>query len=157
MHHAPAVHFAVGSSRWLVRIVWALWLLGCFGLAAFFATQAVSLLIGLAWGAMVVTGAGFAVRAGRSMPRGDLRWDGAAWYWSEFADASKCELVLQMDWQQCLLVTLHQPGKRSIWLWLEARRDRSIWLALRRAVVGAQRAAAVHGNVGAADAAQERA
>ncbi len=153
MHHAPAVHFAVGSSRWFPRFVGSLWLLGCGAMTAFFATQVVSLLVGLIWGAMVLIGAGVALGARRAMPCGDLRWDGAAWHWSGFVGASPCLLVLHMDLQHCLLVTVHRLGERRIWLWLEPQRNRPEWLALRRAVVGAQRAATLHGNAGATDAA----
>lgn len=155
MHHAPAVHCLVVPSRWLHRTVWALWLLGCCAMVAFFITQVVSLPIGLLWGAMVLTGAGLAWRVHHAMPRGDLRWDGAQWHWSGFSGALPCRLVLQMDWQQCLLVTVNQPGGDTIWLCLESQRDKQHWLALRRAVVGARRAAMAHADV--ADADQEHA
>jgi hypothetical protein len=157
MHHAPAVHFAVGPSRWLARIVWTLWVLGCGAMVAFFTTQALSLPIGLLWGSVLLIGAGTALRSQRGMPCGDLRWDGAAWHWSGFSGASPCHLVLHIDWQQWLVVTLHQQDKRSIWLWLEPRSDRHAWLALRRAVVGARRAAITHGDGDAVGPAQERA
>jgi hypothetical protein len=134
--------------------------MGCGVITVFITTQAVSLSIGLLLAAMVLIGAGVAVVATRASPHGDLRWDGAAWHWSGFAGASTCHLALRQDWQRCLLVTVGQLGERNIWLWLEPQRDTPAWLALRRAVVGAQRAATSQGNAdatNAADAAQEHA
>jgi hypothetical protein len=125
-------------------------------MAAFFTTQAVSLPMGLLWGAMVLAGATLALLARSAMPCGDLRWDGAAWYWSGFSGAAPCRLVLHMDWQQCLHVTVHQLGGHRIWLWLEPQRDKQAWLALRRAVVDARRAAVSHASADALDATQER-
>lgn len=155
MHHAPAIHYLVVPSRWVTRLMWALWLLGCGVMVIFFTTQAVPLSIGMAWGAVVLMGAALAWRAGRSTPCGDLHWDGATWHWSGFSDPSPCRLVLHMDWQQCLLVTVQQPANRHIWLWLEPQHGRQAWLALRRAVVGAQRAATSHAVVDGTDAVQE--
>lgn len=155
MHHAPAVRCVVGPSRWSARVLWVLWLLGCGAMGAFFTTQAVSLPIGLLWGSTVLAGAGLAWRSHRTMLRGELHWDGAAWHWSGFSGPLPCRLVLHMDWQQCLLVTVHQSGGNSVWLWLEPLRDPSMWLALRRAVVGARRAANSHAVADTPDAAQE--
>lgn len=156
MHHAPAIHYLVGPSRWVSRLMWALWLLGCGAMVVFFTTQAVSLRIGVGWGALVLSGAALAWYAGRSAHCGDLHWDGATWHWSGFINTSPCRLVLHMDWQQCLLVTVQQPASCPIWLWLEPQHDRQAWLALRRAVVGAHRAATSHDNVNGPDAVQEQ-
>ena len=157
MHHAPAVHYLVVPSRWVSRLMGALWLLGCGAMVVFFTTQVVTLPIGIAWGAAVLMGAALAWRTGRSTPCGDLHWDGVAWHWSGFSAPSTCRLVLQMDWQQCLLVTVQQPASRPIWLWLEPQNDRQAWLALRRAVVGAHRAATSHANDDGPVALQEQA
>ena len=65
---------------------------------------------------------------------GTLCWDGQQWQWSGFSD-DVCQLERHLDFQALMLVSLHRPSDRPVWMWLQRSHDLYQWLALRRAVV----------------------
>ncbi len=82
---------------------------------------------------------------------GTLRWDGQQWHGSGFAEGV-CLLQRHVDFQTRMLVSLHQPDGRPVWLWLQRSHDPHQWMALRRAVVHATSPAQAHRTQGSAQA-----
>lgn len=149
MHHAPSVLYPVGRSRFLGRLVPALWLLGVLAAA------------GQAWHVGGLTGpvlltAGSALLAGalawwsvRQTPQGALRWNGEAWHWlpETVGDTLGEEVAplatppqVHLDLQQVLLLSLAPAGGRRLWLWLEKAQSPARWDDLRRAVFAERQA-----------------
>ena len=135
MHSAPAVSYPVGRSRFQG------WLLGLAGLGA--------TLAGLQWhfestalagwrqALFVITLLGasvFAAWAWRRSPRGSLRWDGQAWSWTSDDKSSCGVLMVHLDLQFCLLVSLRPDRGARILLWPQRGTEVALWNALRRAV-----------------------
>lgn len=143
MHHPPEVRFSVASSPWprrFARIAGALAILqvGWFLFLNWkpswpLALVGTSLLLALGW-----------ARLEMQVPTtGTLRWDGQQWQWSDFAD-SACLMQRHLDFQGLMLVSLHRPNGRTVWLWLQRSHDPYHWLALRRAVVHSTAPGQVH-------------
>lgn len=137
MHQPEAVQFVVKRSRWLARLLLALWLCGVLSLLTFFQTQVAS--AGVVWISVfaMLLASGLACHIGLGMAVGILRWDGATWYWSGFEGDEPCSVTLYMDFQQLLIVSVRRQGIRPVWLWLEYVPGMREWLRLRRAVVTA--------------------
>ena len=134
MNQAPAVSFPTTRSRRHLQSIVAL-IVGA-GLAAFFLGQRQSL---SHWELLAVTctllvAAAHALRDWHQSPVGRLHWDGQCWRWSEFGEQSLCHLVVRIDWQSGLLVSVKSPGQTTTWLWLDASSDGANWNHLRRAV-----------------------
>lgn len=135
MHRPPAVHFMVHRSRWQGRVLFSLWLSGVGAMVTFFQYQAISIFPALVWAVALVCSAGLAVQTWRAAPSGLLQWNGNTWHWSGFGGDVPCAVVLHMDFQQWLIVSLQQEGGRKVWLWLEATPEDLGWQPLRRALV----------------------
>ena len=134
MHNAPAVSFPVGRScfqGWLLGLISLIAVLAgwlwCFQADSIGWRQGLFLLI------LLTTLAG-AVRAWRRTPTGSLRWDGQVWRWSRVDAPVSGVLVVHLDLQFCLVLSLRQVNGVRIWLWPERRADVTRWDALRRAV-----------------------
>jgi hypothetical protein len=82
----------------------------------------------------VLAGIFFSLNAWYASPAGRLRWDGQFWRWSGFGDQTVCHLIVRIDWQSGILVTLNSQGQQRVWLWLDATSDADSWNGLRRAV-----------------------
>jgi hypothetical protein len=135
MHRAPAVSFRVARSVHHLALIAILWLVGVLSLLVLGAMQPLSLadLAALCLG-LLLSGA-LALRGWQGTAVGLLRWDGAYWHWDGFIDESACALVLQLDLQHLLLVTVANSAGQRVWLWLEQRPANAHWRALRRAIV----------------------
>lgn len=135
MHRTPAVSYRVVRSVQHLALNATLWGIGLVSLSMFGATQPLSWIEILAvyFGALL-SGA-IALWGWQRSPVGLLRWDGTYWYWDGFTEESACNLVLRMDLQGLLLVTVASPVGQETWLWLARDADDAQWRALRRAVV----------------------
>ena len=140
MHSPPAVHFAVRRSRWYGMVLLVLWMLGACAMLAFLFFQTVSSLQIFVWLMVLLLGAGLALQGWRNTPSGLLHWDGAVWHWSGFAGDAPCTVLLHVDLQKLLIVSIRQNGRQPVGLWIESARGDRSWSALRRAVVGSLRA-----------------
>ncbi len=134
VNNAPAVRYPVGRSSFqgyflLVCGLAGLLVGGCwiFSAAAigsvqlfFFAVLVVVLLLaGDAW---------------RSSETGFLVWGGESWLWTTSNQSSSGSMVVHLDIQSEMVVTLRDDRGRSVWLWLERASDPLAWRALRRAI-----------------------
>ena len=133
MHNAPAVTYPVGRSLFHGLIVVAAGLLGCLALLFWLTTPVVPgwrqwLLAGVLLFALL--GAG---EAWRRSPRGSLRWSGDVWEWTTSGMAQVGHLVVHLDFQSWMLVSLRPDRGAVRWLWPERRSDVLNWDALRRA------------------------
>lgn len=147
MRQAPAVVFPVARSRWYLHLVVLLSLLGLAAVTAIAVDQFLADMQLVLLGCVVFTSCGAALRAWQQSPVGYLRWDGQEWFWSSFGDARRpCRVVLRLDAQYCMLLSLHGDGRLRAWLWLDTIPGpvNAQWLALRRAVLSSQ--ALPHGH-----------
>ena len=115
MHLPPAAAWTAGASQWQRALLAALALLAACASAFFCLNQrwgvsSIVLLMVLA----VCTAVAMAVLWRPA--RGQLRWDGAQWHWSDPEDHAVRQLVCVLDLQRCLLVRLDcQAGMRRSW------------------------------------------
>jgi hypothetical protein len=87
-------------------------------------------LFGLAWlGSFLVS-----VHGWRRSPQGHLRWTGQVWTWSSGPSLVCREVVVHLDLQFVLLLSLRTEAGRRLWLWPERRADLARWRDLRRAI-----------------------
>ena len=138
MHRAPAVSFLTARSRWHLRFVLVLATSVGLTLVGFALGQPQSQWQLLILGCAGLVSACMALIDWSRSPVGCLRWDRQHWHWSGWSDSAACGLILRMDWQSGMLVTLQREGDRSLWLWLDARSDFGQWNALRRAIFSGQ-------------------
>ena len=122
-------------------VLLVLWMLGACAMLAFLFFQIVSSLQIFVWLMVLLLGAGLALQGWRNTPSGLLHWDGAVWHWSGFAGDAPCTVLLHVDLQKLLIVSIRQNGRQPVGLWIERATDDRSWSALRRAVVGSLRAA----------------
>lgn len=133
MHAAPSVSHPVGRSAFAGRAV-ALAVLAAAAVAAvftFLSSPGWRPLV--VWAAVAACGTAAGLAWWRS-PRGELRWDGADWWWAEeggSVSGGRPEIALDLQ-SRLLLRWAGEGGVR--WLWLERASDASHWDALRRAV-----------------------
>ena len=134
MHSAPAVSYPVGRSRFQEGLV----ALGCLA----------GVLAGALWYfeaspggwrpwlfAATLAGASLAaLQSVRRCPRGILRWDGQAWSWTGDGGPACGILMVHLDLQFCLVLSLRPEVGRRRWLWPQRRSDAPRWRDLRRAV-----------------------
>ncbi len=142
MRQAPAVDFPVTRSRWHLRLVASLSLLGLLAGAAIAVNQSLSGVHLIVLACVVFAVSAVALRSWQRSPVGYLRWNAQEWFWSGFGDARPCRVILRLDAQYCMLLSLHGHGGSSderlrAWLWLDAVPGPANvrWLALRRAVL----------------------
>lgn len=150
MHRAPAVSCLVTRSRWHLRVVIFLWLLGLSMSLALVHGQSSWVLKAFVFAALL--GAGLlSWRGWQRSPAGCLRWDGQRWQWSGLKDSGQCHLDVLLDFQSVLLVRLRGDASPPVWLWLEQPEPAGVqWRALRRALVGRQRSSMVSRKANAA-------
>lgn len=148
---APAVVFPVARSRWHLRLVVLLSLLGLAAVTAIAIDQRLPGMPLVLLGCVVFASCGTALWTWQQSPVGYLRWDGQEWFWSGFGDARRpCRVVLRLDAQYCMLLSLHAhghgDGRLRTWLWLDTIPGpaNAQWLALRRAVLSSQALAHKH-------------
>lgn len=144
MHGAPAVTFPVGRSRWHLRTLIFLWLLGLTGAVLVMLTPTAHMVpVGIRAGALagIVLAGVLAWYDWKNAPSGRLQWDGEHWVWSGWDGAQGCRLSLLLDLQSLMLVRLRDASHRQVWLWLDGKPGDSQWLAMRRAVVASLRPA----------------
>lgn len=134
MHNAPAVSYPVGRSRFHGVMVVAAGLLGGLTLLLWLTAPVatgwrqwffVAVLL------VAVLGAG---DAWRRSPRGTLRWSGYVWEWASSGATQVGRLVVHLDFQSWMVVSLRPDRGTPRWLWPERRSDALNWDALRRAV-----------------------
>lgn len=122
-------------------VLLVLWMLGACAMLAFLFFQTVSSLQIFVWLMVLLMGAGLALQGWRNTPSGLLHWDGTVWRWSGFAGDAPCTVLLHVDLQKLLIVSIQQNGRQPVGLWIESARGDRSWSALRRAVVGSLLAA----------------
>lgn len=134
MHHAPAVSFPLGRSRFLAGLLLTLWLGGVAVMALWCYQQpwgwwrmALGVLVPLLSGLL-------SLNWWLAQASGVLQWDGKQWQFiAEGAARTGC-ISVQLDLQQHLLLrlSLNEPPLQR-WLWLEQASDPALWRDLRRA------------------------
>lgn len=139
MHLAPPVNVVAQKSRWQFGLIIALMFAACLVQIALFArTWQMDSSNALVLTSTVVATA-WALMNWKLSPKATLRWDGENW----FLEANECEplaeLLVAMDWHQCLLLRAIDRNHRITWLWLDRSSSRQQWTALRRAVWSSQR------------------
>lgn len=135
MHRAPAVSVSTARSRWHLRCIVIVSLLGVASLLGFQLEVSQSSGYELVLTAAVLLTSAIAVARWAKILPGYLRWDGSRWYSSALDGKTAPCLALQLDWGNALLVSLQDPTGYRVWVWLEAGQDAVVWSALRRAVV----------------------
>ncbi|MDD2924188.1 hypothetical protein [Rhodoferax sp.] len=140
MHHAPAVSYPVGRSRFHGLLVWAVIMALVAALTAWtlqadavLARHVVAAVLGL------LTAAG-ALRQWWLTPVGNLTWDGQDWRWTSGGDPQVVDVAVVLDGQSALLLCLRTPRQQLSLVWPERRMAPPRWLALRRAVFARQSA-----------------
>ena len=137
MRSAPAVHYPVGHSRFLVAACITVWLSG-LALSAWW----VQLDGYPAWRIPVVLAVlgisgSMAFLSLHNLPVGTLRWDGQAWHWQATGQTSVLALhhmLVEIDLQFGMVVRWTTEAGTGRWAWVGRRSMPSRWLALRRAL-----------------------
>ena len=133
MHNAPAVTYPVGRSLFHGVLVFAAAGMGCLTALLWLAIPVAHgwrqwLLVGVL--VVVVLSAG---HAWRRSPDGVLSWDGYNWEWTSSGTVQAGQLVVHVDLQSWMIVSLRSGRGKTVWLWPERRSDALHWVALRRA------------------------
>jgi toxin CptA len=137
MHRPPAVTHSVDRSRWHLRLVLSILVLGALVCALLFDTlpgPMERLLCLLVPGVAMCIALSDWLRAAKGL----LQWDGLQWLWSGFGDRPVRSLTLILDFQRVMLVKVRAEDGGSAWLWLETADMNRHWLALRRAIVASR-------------------
>ena len=135
MHHAPAVSFPLGRSRFLAYLLSALWLAGAGTVLIWYVQQAQwRWPQGLGVLAVLVGGL-LALRWWRMQREGVLQWDGERWQACFVGLTVTGSVSVHLDLQRQLWLKLRSSAPPSNhWLWLECDADPVAWRDLRRAV-----------------------
>jgi hypothetical protein len=140
MHHAPAVNFSVGRSRFHGYLLIGLVTLGAGTLLAWcLQADDVQTRHVLAWGVWLMTSI-TAIVAWLRSPLVSLTWDGQIWTWTNQGESRPVDVAVLFDAQSLVLLRV-QTTQSCIWVWPEQRIARSRWLAFRRAIFAPQPAA----------------
>jgi len=133
MHSAPSVTYPVGRSRFLGRMLAALWLAGA-GVTAlgWHSFRPDGWRVGVAC-AVLLLAAFMARHLWQAIPAGELHWDGHAWQ-APGNHVLSPGLRVHLDLQRHLLVRLHGESVAGRWIWLSATSSPARWNDLRRAV-----------------------
>ena len=135
MHHAPAVSFPLGRSRFLAYLLASFWVTGG-SVVALWCAQPVPLgwpqWLGLC---AVMAGGTLALHWWRAQREGMLIWDGECWQ-ACFAGLTVTGSVsVHLDLQRQLWLKLRSSTPPADhWLWLDRDADPVAWRDLRRAV-----------------------
>lgn len=136
MHHAPAVSFPLGRSRFLGGLLALAWAMGA-GVVMFWvgAQQRWGWPHGIGVGAVSLCGV-LARNWWKSHPVGELGWDGREWHVRGPGGATVAGSVsVHLDLQRHLLLKLtHCSHGAPVWLWLDEAADTLAWRDVRRAV-----------------------
>ena len=142
-HSAPPVVYPVGRSRFQGWLLGAAWLAGALLVALWLRTAGHAGWHGpLALAAVVGAGVA-ALRGWKSLPLGQLAWDGAVWRWESLgyqAGAADYALSVVADFQHVLLLRLENQAHASLWLCAERAAFPQRWLDVRRAVYSPRQA-----------------
>jgi toxin CptA len=137
MHRPPAVTHRVARSRWHLRLVLAIALLGT-ATCALLQTHLSSPVARLACLAIPAAALCLAYWDWKQAAVGLLQWDGQQWLWTGFGDQPVHSVRLTLDFQRLMLIKVVAEGGSGAWLWLEAPSMDRHWLALRRALFASQ-------------------
>ena len=135
MHSAPAVSFPVGRSRFVA------WMTGSVIVCGFLVVSVWCLQVdALGWrqwlaATLWLMTSWLAGWHWWHTPKGNLAWDGAAWYWAVGAQALVVVPEVVLELQQLLLLRLRAPSDAHvIWIGVEQALNPLRWVALRRAL-----------------------
>ncbi len=133
MHRAPSVTYPVEGSRLLGGLLAVLFLAGVAAGVMVGQRTPLDGWQGVAVGVVTLLaglGAGF---FWRTLPQGELRWDGHRWE-GPGAATRPTGVRVHLDLQRHLLVRLQGAGDTGPWLWLSAASRPERWDDVRRAV-----------------------
>jgi len=141
-HHAPAVRYPVGRSRFHGVLVVLLSFLGALALALWVVlSDAFTVRHVAGWVVWVGTTLWAALTWWRSS-LGELVYDGHGWLWTQQGQSVAVSVRVELDIQNTLLMQMSQAtGRHPRWLWLERSGQPTLWRALRRAAFAQHRAA----------------
>ena len=89
---------------------------------------------GLCCLALLVSGS-LAYLAWRNSPQGSLRWVASSWVWIDPSQReTQGQVQVGLDWQRGLLLHFVPVQGRSLWLWVSASTQPTLWHSLRCAV-----------------------
>ncbi len=134
MHRPPAVAWVLSPTLWQRRILATLALLALLVWVGFITEQgwglsSFAVLIALFLGVLL------AAMAWHNASRGQLRWDGEQWYWTDAQDRTVRTMACILDMQVMMLLQITCDQGKSHWLWLDSSENPAQWKALRRAIV----------------------
>ena len=84
-----------------------------------------------------------ACHAWRNTETGQLAWGGESWVWTTSHHAATGLIVVHLDVQSLMVLTLRDDQGQSVWLWVERAADPPHWRALRRALYADKQTPAV--------------
>lgn len=137
MHRPPAVAWVLLPSRWQWRTLTALSLLTALVWIAFISEQGWGHTSLIVLGALLV-GVLQTFMAWHNAPKGQLRWDGEQWYWTDEQDRAVRTMACILDMQAMMLLQVTCDQGKSHWLWLDSGDKPAQWKALRRAIVASE-------------------
>jgi hypothetical protein len=134
MRNAPAVSYPVGRSYFEGVLLTCMAVLITLVLGAW--TWLSQTLV--AWhiaGSVLGCGAVFgAVWSWQRTPSGILAWDGTCWTWTSRGVSQVVVIIVLLDFQKFLVLTLRTSGGAKFWIWPQRQAFHERWLAFRRAV-----------------------
>jgi hypothetical protein len=132
MHNAPTVSYPVGRSHFQAWLAMVMLLTALITQLAWF-TQALwgwrQGFMGVAFGLAVA----LALFEWRRSLQGTIAWDGVVWRFNGGQQPVIGQVLVRLDFQFMMLLTLTPLTGQRLWLWAERRRDAARWLSLRRA------------------------
>lgn len=134
MHHAPAVRYPVGRSRFHLLLMLMLGLLGACALTGWMVVQDRLSWRHMASWAVWLVALSWAGWAWWRSPQGELAYGSAGWTWTRLGQISGVVVCVELDLQHALLLRAARPAHAPLWLWLERRQVPTRWQAVRRAV-----------------------
>lgn len=137
MHHAPAVSYPVGRSRFHGLLVLTVIMVSGVTLTAWIVQADAVLSRHVAGAVLGLLTAAAALQQWWRSPAGNLSWDGQDWHWTSGGEPQLVAVDVVLDGQTVLLLCLRTPRRQSHWVWPERRLAPPRWLALRRAVFAA--------------------
>lgn len=134
MHHAPAVRYPVGRSRFHLTLILLISFLSAFALVGWVAVQDdLTWRHGASWVVWCVT-VSWAGWAWWRSPQGELAYGSDSWTWMQRGQIQAVSVRVELDLQHTLLLHVAPSSNRSLWVWLERMSAPMQWQAVRRAV-----------------------